>query len=61
MRNVSTKFIDKIQTHIETFQKKFIEKIKTQFLPSITFFLNHVFYDITGRSTVQADRPQMKM
>jgi hypothetical protein len=46
MRNVSDTIYRENQNTIFTFNN---------------FFLNHIFYDITGRSFVEADRLQMKM
>jgi hypothetical protein len=42
------------------FQAKFVEKIKTHILYSITFFSkNRAVYEITWKNIVQSGRPQM--
>jgi len=42
----------------EMFQTNFAEEIKTHFVFS-EFFENFAIYDITWKTTVQPDRPQM--
>ena len=39
--------------------EKFVEKIKTQILCSLTFFENRAFYEIMWDNILQAHRPQM--
>jgi len=42
------------------FQTKVVHKIKTHFIfNNISFFENHVIYDVMWKTTVQPDRPQM--
>ena len=40
-------------------QLKFVEKIKTCIILSITFFFNRAFYEIRYKNTVEPNRPQM--
>jgi len=43
------------------FRTKYVEKIKTHVLRSVTFFFfeNRGVYEITWKNPVQSDRPQM--
>jgi hypothetical protein len=41
------------------FQTRFVEKIKTHILCSITFFENRAVYEIMWKNMVEPDRPQM--
>jgi len=43
----------------EMFRTKFVEKIKTHILCSITFVENRAFYEITWKNILELDRPRM--
>ena len=43
------------------FQAKFVEKIKTHIVCSVTFFENHSVYEIIWKNIVDRDRPQMTL
>jgi hypothetical protein len=46
---------------IRNVSDKFVEKIKTRILCSLTFFENRVVYEIMWDDIVQPHRPQMTM
>jgi len=41
------------------FRTKFVEKIKTHILCSITFVENRAFYEIAWKNSLELDRPRM--
>jgi len=45
----------------EIFQTKFVEKVSTHILCSITFPENLAVYEIKQKDVVQSDRPQMTL
>ena len=48
--------------HLEKFQAKAVEKIKTRILCSVTFFLkNCAIYEIMWKNMIEVDRPHLTL
>ena len=46
-------YLSEFFLELEMFQTKFVEKIKTHILYTVTFFENHAFYEITWKNILQ--------